>query len=64
MIAIRELSKQSLSVFESFTIIAVKERKIEDLNLDFFLFEDDTSLDGDISAADCSESLGLELFVE
>ena len=64
MIAIRELSEESLSVMESFPVIAVKERKIEYLNLDLFLFEDDTSLDGYISATDSSESLGSELLVE
>ena len=64
MIAIRELSKESLSMMESFAVIAVKERKIEHLNLDLFLFEDDASLNGYISTTDSPESLGSELLVE
>jgi hypothetical protein len=49
---------------EPFPVITVKERKIEYLDLDFFLFEDDAFLNGNISAANSPESLGSELLVE
>ena len=51
-------------MLESFPVVAVKERQVEDLNLDLFLFKNDISLDWNLSAADALEPLGSELLEE